>query len=138
MEADEINVPKALGLKFKEGKALDISKFYLLNEGLKVTMFALIILILFLENVGTLIFLGAFVLFGINYLIRREMFENLSENREEIKFYIAGQEFTSIMLISLIYVIISPLIPVIVILIIITWLVTWNKFLWGTWIRPQV
>jgi 4-hydroxybenzoate polyprenyltransferase len=138
MGADEINVPKALGLKFKEGKALNTSKFYLLNEGLKVTMFAIIILILFLENVGTLIFLGAFILFGVNYLIRREMFENLSDNREEMKFYIAGQEFTSIMLISLIYVIVSPFIPVIVILIIITWLVTWNKFLWGTWIRPQV
>ena len=33
---DIINVPKALGVRFEAGKASNVRKFYLLNEGLKI------------------------------------------------------------------------------------------------------
>ncbi|MCK4823606.1 UbiA prenyltransferase family protein, partial [bacterium] len=43
VEGDTINVPKALGLKFKGGKAVNKIKFYALNEGMKLVMFVLIL-----------------------------------------------------------------------------------------------
>ena len=101
-------------------------------------MFILIISILLLEKAGVNYLLLAFCLFFINYLVRLSMFKNLSSDREKIKRYIAAQELTSIFLISTIYMIINPFLPIIVIVFVIIWLSIWNKVLWGTYFRPQV
>jgi 4-hydroxybenzoate polyprenyltransferase len=138
MEGDVVNVPKALGVRFFNGSALNAAKLYLLNDIIKGIMFLLIIQILILEQVGTTIILIAFGIFFCNYYIRYTMFKSLSNNREKMKPYIAAQEFSSILLISTIYIIINPLIPIIIIIIIILWLCIWNWYLWGTYFCPQV
>lgn len=138
LEADIVNVPKSLGVKFKGKKIVNTLKFYILNEVIKTLIFILILVILLLEEVSIIYYLIACILFIINFLVRIIMFKNLSSNRENIKRYIASQEITSIFLISTIYLIIHPFLPIIVIVIVILWLSTWNKVLWGTYFRPQV
>jgi 4-hydroxybenzoate polyprenyltransferase len=138
IEGDVVNVPKALGVRINNGSASNTIKLYLLNDIIKGIIFLLIIQILILEEIGTYIILIAFGIFFCNYYIRYIMFKSLSENREKMKKYFATQEFTSILLISTIYIIINPLIPIIIILFVILWLCIWNKYLWGTFLNPQV
>lgn len=135
---DIVNVPKALGVRFEKGKAVNIFKFYLVNELIKIVMFALILLILLLENVGIYYYILACIFFVVNCLVRITMFKNMSSNREKMKRYIAAQEITSILLISTIYIVVNPFLPIIIVLLIILWLSIWNKLLWNTYIRPQV
>lgn len=137
-EGDIVNVPKSLGVSFKGEKAVNILKFYVLNDILKILMFVLIILILILEEVSIFFIFVAFGLFIINYLVRIYMFKNLSLNREKMKRFIAAQELTSIFLISTIFMIINPILPIIIFLFVTIWLAIWNKALWGTYFRPQV
>ena len=138
LETDIVNVPKSLGVRFKGEKAVNTLKFYILNEVIKIFMFILILIILSLEKAGINYLLMACILFIINYLVRLSMFKNLSSNREKIKRYIAAQELTSIFLISTIYMIINPFLPIVVLIFVVIWLSTWNKMLWGTYFRPQV
>jgi 4-hydroxybenzoate polyprenyltransferase len=138
IEGDIVNVPKALGVRFKAGKALNVTKFYLLNEAIKITMFLLIIFILFLEKASFYYIVLACVLFVLNCFVRISMFKHLSPDREKMKRHIAIQEITSILLISTIYMIIHPLLPILVVIFIAMWLVIWNKLLWRTYLRPQV
>jgi 4-hydroxybenzoate polyprenyltransferase len=138
MEGDIINVPKALGVRFEGEKAMHIFKFYLVNEGIKIVMFLLILIVLFLEK-ASIYYIGiACILFVFNYLVRISMFKHLFPDREKMKRHIAVQEITSILLISTIYMIIHPLLPVLIAAFVALWLVLWNKFLWGTYVRPQV
>jgi len=137
-EGDIVNVPKSLGVRFKGEKAVNISKFYVLNDVLKIFMFVLILYILVLEEVSIFFISVAFGLFIINYLVRITMFKNLSSNREKMKRFIAAQELTSIFLISTIFMIINPFLPILVFLFVTIWLSMWNKALWGTYFRPQV
>ncbi len=138
LEADIVNVPKSLGVRFEGEKAVNTLKFYILNEVIKIIIFILILIILLLEKAGMTYLLMACILFIINYLVRLLMFKNLSSNREKIKRYIAAQEITSIFLISTIYMIINPFLPIAVLVFVVIWLSTWNKVLWGTYFRPQV
>lgn len=138
IEGDIVNVPKALGVIFQDGKVLHKAKFYLVNEVIKIVMFLLILFVLFLENVNIYYFLAAFVLFFINYFVRISMFRNLSPDREKMKHHIAVQELTSILLISTMYMIIHPLLPILIVVFVAFWLIIWNKILWGTYVRPQV
>ena len=138
IKCDRVNVPKSLGLKFNEEKAKNITKFYLLNEVIKIVMYIIVFLILYLEEVELNIKIIAIILFLLNFVVRILMFKRLSPDREKMKPFFALQEFTSILFISIIYVIISPLVPIIIILIVIFWLSFWNKILWGTYLRPQV
>ena len=138
IKGDIVNVPRALGLKFKNGKATNITKFYLLNEFIKIVMYILVFYILYLENVELTLKIIALIFFGLNFIIRIIMFKRLSSNREKMKPYFALQELTSILFISMIYVFIHPLLPIIVILFVVIWLFIWNKILWGTYLRPQV
>jgi len=138
IEGDVVNVPKALGVVFQDGKAINKTKFDLLNEVLKLIMFILILVILHLENAGTGIFITAWAFFLVNWGVRRAMFARLSSDREKMKRYIALQELTSVFLISTIYMIVHYTIPVIVVGFVVVWLTSWNSFLWGTLVRPQV
>ena len=138
LEADIVNVPKSLGVRFEGNKAVNTLKFYILNEIIKTIIFILILTILFLEQASIIYFIIACILFIINYLVRFSMFKNLSADREKIKKFIAAQELTSIFLISTIYLIINPFLPIIILIFVMLWLSTWNKVLWGTYIRPQV
>jgi len=138
IEGDIVNVPKALGVRFEGEKALNISKFYLINEVIKITMFLLIIFVLILEKASIYYIGTACILFVINYFVRISMFKHLSLDREKMKRHIAIQEMTSILLISTMYMIIHPLLPVLIVVFVALWLVIWNKFLWGTYLRPQV
>ena len=138
IRGDIINVPKSLGVKFKENSASNITKFYFLNEAIKISMFLLILYILYLENVALLVFIIAFVFFIINFFVRIVMFKNLSPNREKMKPYWAVQELTSILMISTIYIIVHPFLPLIVVSFVFIWLLVWNKILWGNYLRPQV
>jgi 4-hydroxybenzoate polyprenyltransferase len=138
IKVDIINVPKALGLKFKRNKAVNITKLYLLNEGIKIIMYILVFYILYLEEIGTIVTSIALVFFIVNFIIRASMFKQLSSNREKMKPYIVLQELTSILFISTIYMIVHPAIPIIIVLFVMIWLVIWNKILWGTHLRPQV
>jgi 4-hydroxybenzoate polyprenyltransferase len=138
IKTDIVNVPKALGLKFKRNKAVNITKFFLLNESIKIIMYFLVFYILYLEEIGIIVISIAFVFFIVNFIIRVSMFKQLSSNREKMKHYIVLQELTSILFISTIYVIVHPAIPVIIVLFVMMWLVIWNKILWGTYLRPQV
>jgi len=138
IKGDIVNVPKALGLKFKGNKAVNITKFYLLNEIIKITMYLLVLYILYLENVDFIIFFIALIFFGINFIVRAAMFKKLSSDREKMKSYTAVQELTSVLFISIIYIIVHPAIPIIIILLVVIWLALWNKILWGTYLRPQV
>jgi 4-hydroxybenzoate polyprenyltransferase len=138
LEADIINVPKRLGVRFEEDKIVNIFKFYILNESIKIIIFILILVILFKEKAHINYFSLAIILFIINLFVRITMFKNLTSDREKIKRYIAAQELTSIFLISTIYLIIHPIIPIIVLCFVILWLSIWNKLLWGTYLRPQV
>jgi 4-hydroxybenzoate polyprenyltransferase len=135
---DIVNVPKALSVRFEAGKAVHILKFYLVNEGIKIAIFILILYVLFLEKVSIYYSILACVFFTFNFFIRISMFRHLSPDREKMKRYIAVQELTSILLISVIYMVIHPLLPVIIVLFVCAWLVLWNRFLFGTFIRPQV
>jgi len=135
---DIINVPKALGVTFQGRKSLNIKYFYLLNEFIKVSMFLLVIFILYLEKMGYFVFCLAISFFIINFVIRLQMFRIISYDREKIKPYIAIQELTSILMISTIFMVVNPLLPLIIFLFILLWLVVWNKILWGTYLRPQV
>jgi len=138
VEGDVVNVPKALGVEFKGGVAVNVTKLYLLNEGLKFCMFILVLSVLFLEQAGLAIILIACVFFIINFFVRRAMFDNLSANREKMKPYIAAQELTTMLFVTTIYMIIHPLLPLVIVLFVIFWLSVWNKILWGTYLRPQV
>jgi len=138
VEGDIINVPKALGVIFKMGKVEHIGKFYLVNESIKVTMFILIISILILQEVPLLYFLIACSYFLLNCIIRVSMFIHLSTNREKMKHYIAAQELSSILLIGTIFMILHPFTPLFLVLFISLWLISWNKALWNTYVRPQV
>ncbi len=138
IKGDIVNVPRALGLKFKNDRATNITKFYLLNEFIKIIMYILVFYILYLENVEITLKIFALIFFGLNFIVRLLMFKRLSSNREKMKPYFALQEITSILFISMIYVFIHPFLPIIVILFVITWLFIWNKILWGTYFRPQV
>lgn len=138
IKCDTVNVPKSLGLKFKGKKAINIKKFYAINEIIKILMYIFVFYILYLEEVDINIKIIAIILFVLNFIVRLFMFKRLSSDREKMKPYFALQEFTSILFISVIYVIISPIVPIIVILIVILWLSVWNKILWGTYLRPQV
>ncbi len=135
---DIVNVPKALGVRFEAGKAVHIQKFYLVNEGIKIVMFLLILGVLFLEKVSIYYSVLACVFFALNFCIRILMFRHLSPDREKMKRYIAVQELIAILLISVIYMVIHPLLPVVIVLFVCAWLVLWNRFLFGTYIRPQV
>lgn len=138
IEGDIVNVPKALGVRFEGEKALHIFKFYLVNEGIKIVMFLLVLVVLLLEK-ASIYYIGiACILFVINYFVRISMFKHLSPDREKMKRHIAVQELTSILLISTMYMIIHPLLPVLIVVFVALWLVLWNKFLWGTYLRPQV
>lgn len=137
-EGDIVNVPRSLGVIFKGEKAVNTLKFYILNDVLKIFMFIIILAILVLEEVSIYFFIIAFILFLVNYLVRISMFKNLTSNREKMKRYIAAQELTSIFLISTIYMIINPFLPIIIFLFVALWLAIWNKILWGTYFRPQV
>ena len=137
-EGDVVNVPKALGVAFQNGRAINKTRFFLLNEGIKLTMLFLILTILHLEEAGTGIFFVASVLFFVNWGVRMVMFARLYPDREKMKRYIALQELTSILLISTIYMIVHPMLPIIVVGFVTVWLLLWNKLLWGTFIRPQV
>lgn len=138
IKGDIVNVPKALGLKFKGNKALNIAKFYLLNEIIKITMYILVLYILYLENVDFIVIFIALIFFGVNFIVRAAMFKKLSSDREKTKSYTAVQELTSVLFISVIYVIVHPAIPIIIILFVVAWLALSNKILWGTYLRPQV
>jgi hypothetical protein len=138
IKGDVVNVPKALGVVFRDGKAINKTKFDLLNEVLKLIMFILILVILHLENAGTGIFITAWVFFLVNWGVRRAMFARLSSDREKMKRYIAFQELTSILLISTVYMIVHFTVPVLVLGFVVVWLTSWNTFLWGTLVRPQV
>jgi len=138
IEGDIVNVPKALGLRFQGGKASNITKFYLVNDLIKIVMFLLILFVLFLEKVSIYYFGIAFILFFINYIVRISMFKHLSADREKMKRHIAVQELTSILLISTMYMIIHPLLPILIVVFVAFWLIVWNKILWGTYLRPQV
>ncbi|MBU1940626.1 MAG: hypothetical protein KKC68_02520, partial [Candidatus Thermoplasmatota archaeon] len=135
---DVVNVPKALGVRIENGKAFHIWKFYLVNDGIKIGMFFLILYVLVLEDASQNIILMAILLFMLNYLVRILLFKNLGMDREYLKRFIAAQEITAILLISTIYMVINPWIPVILFIIVVVWLVLWNKLLWGTYLRPQV
>lgn len=137
-QGDVVNVPRALGVKFQNKSASNTTKFYLLNEGIKLSMFILILYILYLEKAGFFIIFLACLFFAVNLIIRQLMFRSLSSNREKMKPFIAAQELTSILLISSIYIVVHPLIPLIVVLFVFLWLLIWNKILWGTYLRPQV
>ncbi|UCD14200.1 MAG: UbiA family prenyltransferase [Thermoplasmatales archaeon] len=137
-EGDIVNVPKSLGVRFRGEKAVNTLKFYILNEVLKIFIFLLIFTILILEKASTYFIVVACGLFVMNYLVRLLMFKNLSPNREKMKRYIAVQELTSVFLISTIYMIINPFLPLLIFVFVALWLSTWNKALWGTYFRPQV
>ncbi len=138
IEGDIVNVPKALGVRFLGGKALYAAKFYLLNDVIKTAMFFLVLFVLILEKASIYYFVVAFVLFFVNYFVRISMFKHLSPDREKMKRHIALQEITSILLISTMYMVVHPLLPVFIVFFVALWLVIWNKFLWGTYVRPQV
>jgi len=138
IEGDIINVPKSLGLRFRNNKAENITKFYLVNEVIKVSMYLLVYYILYIENVELTFRLIAIAFFALNFIARIAMFKNLSYDREKMKPYFALQEITSILFISMIYVIVNPLFPIIIVLFVLLWLSIWNKILWGTYLRPQV
>jgi 4-hydroxybenzoate polyprenyltransferase len=138
IKGDIVNVPKSLGVKFKKDKAIGIAKFYLLNEIMKFSAYIIIFYILLLEEVEINIILLTCLFFALNFLVRIAMFKNLSPNREKMKPYIAAQELSSILFISMIYIIVYPFIPLLVVLFVIIWLSIWNKILWGTLFRPQV
>lgn len=138
ISGDIVNVPKALGVRFEGEKVTHFLNFYLINEIIKIVMFILILLILFLEKASIYYILIACFLFVINLLVRILMFKNLSPDREKMKRYIAIQELTTILLISTIYMIIHPLLPILIVIFVALWLILWNKFLWGTYLRPQV
>ena len=135
---DVVNVPKALGVRFDGESAENKTNFYLLNEGIKLCLFLLVLFILYLEEADVSLMILAGVFFGFNFLVRQLMFKVLSSNREKMKPYIAAQELTSILLISTIYIVVYPLIPIFVVVFVFLWLAVWNKFLWGTFLRPQV
>lgn len=138
VKGDVVNVPKALGVRFEGEKVVNTTRFYLLNECIKLVMFILILAILFREQVITAVLIVACLFFLLNYYVRYMMFKNLTGDREKMKRYIAMQELTSILLISTIYMIIHPLLPIVIVLFVMLWLFLWNRFLWGTYIRPQV
>jgi 4-hydroxybenzoate polyprenyltransferase len=138
IKGDIVNVPKSLGLKFKGNKAVNITKFFLLNEVIKISMYILVFYILILEEMDLIIKSIALFLFVVNFIIRIAMFRQLSSDREKTKSYIAVQELTSVLFISIIYVIVHPAIPIIIVLFVMIWLSFWNKILWGTYLRPQV
>jgi 4-hydroxybenzoate polyprenyltransferase len=138
LEGDIVNVPKSLGLKFKNDKAENITKFYLVNEIIKILMYLLVYYILYIENVELIYRLFAIAFFALNFIVRLAMFKNLSYDREKMKPYFALQELTSILFISMIYVTVNPLFPIIIVLFVFLWLSIWNKILWGTYLRPQV
>lgn len=138
IRGDIVNVPRSLGLRFKENKAVNITWFYIVNEIIKIIMYVLVLYILYLENVELLVKIIAILFFALNFVVRIFMFKKLSLNREKMKPFFALQEFTSILFISIIYVIIHPALPIIIVLFVILWLAIWNKVLWGTYFRPQV
>ncbi len=138
VKGDIINVPKTLGVRFVGKKAVNTLKFYILNEIIKTTIFVLILIILLLERANIYYSILACIIFAVNYFVRIFMFKNLSSNREETKRYIAIQELTAILLISTIYMIINPFLPIIVLVFVALWLSIWNKILWNTYTRPQV
>jgi 4-hydroxybenzoate polyprenyltransferase len=138
IEGDVVNVLKALGVRFEGGKAVHIRKFYLVNEVFKIVIFLLILVVLFLEKMSIYCTVIAFIFFVINYFSRFTMFKHLSSDREKMKKYIAVQELSSILLISVIYMVIHPLLPVVIVFFVCIWLVLWNKFLFGTYVRPQI
>jgi 4-hydroxybenzoate polyprenyltransferase len=138
IRGDIVNVPRSLGLRFKENKAVNITWFYIVNEIIKIIMYVLVFYILYLENTELFVKIIAIIFFALNFVVRILMFRKLTPNREKMKPFFALQEFTSILFISIIYVIIHPVLPLIIILFVILWLSIWNKILWGTYFRPQV
>ncbi|RLF34586.1 MAG: hypothetical protein DRN08_04495 [Thermoplasmata archaeon] len=138
IKGDVVNVPRALGVRFRDGKAVNIRGFYILNEGIKLCMFVLILYILFLEKADGMVFVLACVFFVLNFAVRCFMFLNLSSDRERMKPYIAGQELTSILFIGTIYMVVLPFLPIVLVFFVLIWFLLWNKFLWGTCFRPQV
>jgi len=138
VEGDAVNVPKALGVRFRGKTALNTKKLYLLNEAIKFTMFFLVLAVVFYEKVNIAIPALTCVFFLVNLFVRFLMFKHLSIDREKLKPYIAFQELTSILFISTIYMVIHPLLPIVIVMFVAIWLSLWNKLLWGTYLRPQV
>ena len=138
VEGDIVNVPKALGVRFNNGKARNAFNFYLVNETIKLAMAILVVIILYLEDVNIWVMILAGGLFLLNLIIRQMMFINLTPDREKLKPYFAAQELSSILFISTIYMIVHPLLPVAVIGLVAIWLVVWNLILWGKVLRSQV
>ncbi len=138
IKGDIVNVPKSLGVRFIGEKAVNLFKFYILNETIKTISFLLVLLILFLEKVEIIFYFFAFGFYCINVVFRIFMFKNLSANREKMKRFIAVQELSSILFICTIYMIVNPLLIVVIPLFIVLWLSIWNMVLWNTFFRPQV
>jgi len=138
IEGDKINVPKSLGVRFIKGKVANLKKFYILNEVIKIIMYILVFYILYLEKVVLNVYLITSIFIFLNLIIRIFLFKKLKDDREKIKPFIALQELSSILFISMIYFIIHPIIPFLIIIFVLLWLTVWNKILWNTYLRPQV
>lgn len=138
IEGDIVNVPKALGVRVKNGKWVNTWKFGILEHGLKAAMYLLLLAVLVLESANIITFVLFTVIMVVNMKMRAVLVSELSVDRERLKPYIAAQEFSSVLLISTVYMVVWPWVVVVVPLFVVCWLCCWNRCLWNTWLRPQV
>ena len=92
IEGDIVNVPKSLGVRFINNQAENITKFYLVNEIIKISMYLLVFYILYIENVELIYKIISIIFFALNFIVRLTMFRNLSSDREKMKPYIVHRE----------------------------------------------
>ena len=135
---DDINVPKALGVRVERGILVNWQRFAIYAMVLRGVVACLVLLtVMALGMPKGILYLVLFVAL-VNYGTATLFFVKMSPDREAMKPYIMIQELSAILLISIPFMYVWPFLPLVVLVFAAAWLCVWNFVLWGKPMAPQV